>query len=87
MGIQPQCLLPNKLADFSIKTKRRKVDNHVGILVWRAPRKTILIINKTIARGSGYSLIVPNSYRVGALSLLSVTRTFQPTNLIIKNKK
>jgi hypothetical protein len=62
---QPQCLLPNKLADFSIKTKRRKVDNHVGILVGRAPRKTILNINKTAVRGSGYSLIVPNSYRVG----------------------
>jgi len=84
---QPQCLLPIELADLSIKTKQCKVDNHFGIFVGRAPRKTILIINKTAVRGSGYSLIVPNSCRVGALSLLSVTRTSQPTNLMIKNKK
>lgn len=84
---QPHCLLPIKLADLSIKTKQGKVNNHVGIFVGRAPRNTILIINKTEVRGSGYSLIVPNSYRVGALSLLSVTRTSQPTNLMIKNKK
>jgi hypothetical protein len=36
---QPQCSLPIELADFSIKTKRRKVDNHSSMLVGRAPVK------------------------------------------------
>jgi len=68
---QPHCLLPIKLADASIKIKQGKVDNHFGIFVGRAPRKIILIINKTEVRGGRLFAYSPQQLsRWGAIAAI-----------------